>query len=401
MEATNALEALKFCVRCLNDILDLPLSTNKNVFTEETIADVRKLAEAAIYFRKKRNYGVIGGSVAGLVGGAMSIAGAILIPFTFGTSIVLIASGAAVGLAGAGVNIGFSVEKVIGDKNRVEEFKPVLEMFVDFNKHFAKATVTIHLLKTFVESKIKQGINSRQLGSDELTQITNLKNELKQLYQSGENHMDIRQQFCLLDVCVQNIRTEMGDMLKHMLKVNDIADLAALAEKAEKASFDSLEEAIPEKGLSDTVITFRVFVRRYLAADTELPSVDMAAPLGEAGQAAAKTVVGGGSAAARSALRTIDAANDLSKVGGAVARVASGVSAASIVLSAVGIGIDLAFLGHAIYDLVQINKDEDRRNENSSEPKGAESNKTKSKEFSEQLLDLAEIMEFVNQIYRA
>ncbi|XP_071835261.1 uncharacterized protein [Apostichopus japonicus] len=332
----------------------------------------------------------------------MSLAGAILIPFTFATSIALIASGAAVGLAGAGVNIGFSVEKAIGDKKRFKEFKPVLAMFVDFNKHFANATVTIHLLLKFVSSHMRPYLNSKQLGNDELTQKTKMENEINQLYQRGENHMNIHQQFCLLDGCVQNILTEMGDMLRHMLRVKDIVDFAAVAKEAETASFDHLKEAVPKRGLSDTDTTFRVFVRRYLAADTELPSVKMAAPIGQIGQAAARTVVGGGgAAAARTALRAIDTADDLAKVGGAVAKVASGVSAASIVLSAVGIGIDLAFLGHAIYDLVQISKDEDRRNEISSESNGAESNKKKSKELSEQLLDLAEIMEFVNEIYQA
>lgn len=48
-------------------------------------------------------------------------------------------------------------------------------------------------------------------------------------------------------------------------------------------------------------------------------------------------------------------------MGGTVARVVKGVSVASVLLNTVGVGIDIAFLGHAIYDLFQVSKIETRR----------------------------------------
>lgn len=70
-----------------------------------------------------------------------------------------------------------------------------------------------------------------------------------------------------------------------------------------------------------------------------------------------------------------------------MARIAKGVSAASIVLSAFGIGVDLAFLGHAVYDLYKLSSNEEKR---------ANNIRIESTEFADLLRDLADIMDRIN-----
>lgn len=80
-------------------------------------------------------------------------------------------------------------------------------------------------------------------------------------------------------------------------------------------------------------------------------------------------------------------------MGGTIARVAKGVSVASVMLSAVGMIIDIAFLGHAIYDLVQVSEMENRRGANTNNSAKIDTN-----DFADLLLELADIMEFINEI---
>lgn len=218
MVITNALQALDVCVRSLEEILDVPLGTNsgKVAFSENTINDVRTIAEAAIYYRKKKDIGIIGGSVAGITGSVMSIVGAAILPFSFGVSLALVISGGVIGLVAAGAGIGFSIEKVIGDKNRVEEFKPHLEMFVDFNKLFAESTVTIHELLMFIRIKMDPKLFSETLISKQHERLVNIEKETKNIYRAADAEDDIYEKLKLIGICVKRVHMEIGELVKHM-----------------------------------------------------------------------------------------------------------------------------------------------------------------------------------------
>lgn len=76
---------------------------------------------------------------------------------------------------------------------------------------------------------------------------------------------------------------------------------------------------------------------------------------------------------------TSQISDDISSVGGNVLRIAQGVSAAGVILSVVGIAIDVVFLGHAVYDLL----------------------KKDMEDFSQALLNISDLMEEINYIHNS
>ena len=108
--------------------------------------------------RRARVARIIGSSLS-LVGGAVSLAGFILIPFTFGGSIALAAVGTGIGTAGAATSIGATVAKRKKRKRRLMKIQRSIEDCVQLvgssisggTDHLHGKENTVHVLENGVK----------------------------------------------------------------------------------------------------------------------------------------------------------------------------------------------------------------------------------------------------------
>lgn len=143
-------------------------------------------------------------------------------------------TGGVVGLAGAGTSIGFSIEKVIGDKSRVEKFKPHLEIFINFNKCFAESTVTIHDLLVFLRGHMNPGLFSEPLASKEKENLEKIEETINTLYIEIRKENDMYEKLKLIDTCVKKVHVDIGDVVKHLLTMGELKEFPETAQEKEK-----------------------------------------------------------------------------------------------------------------------------------------------------------------------
>lgn len=410
MMPTNSLEALQFCESMLNKILDLPLKTSRqeHVFPQKTIDSLQEIAGKDFNNRKKKNVGIIGGSVTGITGGAMSILGVALIPVTGGLSLGLLVSGGIVAVAGAGTSIGFNVENYFGSKQRQEEFKPIFEMYIEFHKHFGEATIEIHELLNFIRKTMQSTLPSRALLPQQTEIITKIDREVQDLYEHSEEKATVPEKLRHLSNCVHNIYAEIGELIKVMVSVRELRAFPQTlqerrqeklerslngAEKDGENVFELLEKAIPEEReepLDDDDYTFRVFARRYLGVDVDIDDfIKLKHKKVTSGEVVSKLGAGGTAIGARALAGTLQVSDDIARGSVFIAKILNGLSAASVVLSGIGIGLDVGFLAFAVRDLYKMRKNEKKRErgEDIQDPS-----------FYDQLRDLAETMDLINKM---
>lgn len=260
-------------------------SRREYVFPQEKIDSLLEIAADDSYDRKKKNVGVIGGSVAGITGSAMSIAGVVLVPATYGLSLGLLVSGGVVAVGGAGTNIKFIVSHYFSSKQRQEEAKPIFEMYIEFHKHFGEATIEIHELLNFVRKTMQSTLPSRTLLPEQTEIITNIDREVKRLYELGGKEATVPEKLRHLSNCVHNIHADIGELIRYMVSLRELREFpktlqdrqqeelrtrANGAEEDGENVFELLRRSIPEgkeELLPEDDYTFRVFVRRYLGVD--------------------------------------------------------------------------------------------------------------------------------------
>lgn len=95
----------------------------------EIIRELKAIRDAIVEEDKNEQIGKIAYSSGGIVGGGLAIAGLVLAPITFGTSLALTIAGSAVGVAsGSAAAIHFSVKKKIV-KEKIEEADRLIERY--------------------------------------------------------------------------------------------------------------------------------------------------------------------------------------------------------------------------------------------------------------------------------
>ena len=81
---------------------------------------------------------IAGASTSLVVGGGLTIAGLLLLPFTFGGSIVLTLAGAGVGAAGTATSIGASITSKVVSNNRVKKTQEHINLDQQMSEHVNK-----------------------------------------------------------------------------------------------------------------------------------------------------------------------------------------------------------------------------------------------------------------------
>lgn len=122
-----------------------------DIFDQKAIDLLCKISNEIERNRTRKNLGVAGGAVAGIVGGGLVIAGTALIPFTFGASVGLMIAGGTIGAAGAGFSVGFSLEKLFKDKKRVKIVHPALDKFIEIQKELATTVALLSVIYDIVK----------------------------------------------------------------------------------------------------------------------------------------------------------------------------------------------------------------------------------------------------------
>lgn len=368
-------ETLERIEEIIKLILKCPFGESNcaQIFSKEAIALLREVAEKSESNRRKKNFGVIGGSSAGIVGGALAIAGAALIPVTFGASLGLIAAGTAVSVAGASVSIGFSLDKFFRDKDRNKLIQPTLERFVQFQKNLGK---TVALLKVAMDVVGDQQSRQRQIVLKMSLRVQRKLSHIEvdlanfKMQVEGEYQFDAYELIKDLSYLAEQLIDSLNEILRSVRSILHVRETWYKDEinQAKENPFAILDNTCFQKLQANGEIEGRVFfqfAKRLFEVDPSDNSVDAS------GNVAAK----GGVLTTRVALQVADIGEDAA-VGVNVLRIAKGVSVAGIVLGAVGVVVDIGFLGHAVHDLV----------------------KNEPEEFASALLTIATVMEKTNDL---
>lgn len=359
-----------YCEELSRQLLNWKLDSvpKQRIFDEDTIRLLKKTSIEIEENRRRKNFGVIGGSSVSVVGGVMSIVGAALIPVTFGASIGLLASGISISVAGTAISIGFSFDKIVKDRMRRNKTKECLKNFIDFQGKLLKsianifaARAEIHRLRLekeicIVEANVCDAIKRYIVKNDagHTVDIVNLTDVLTEILKQSE----------ALIKCLQEVEQIIGKDLLH--KEND--SLKTIGKLKHDIAFRLKENSGRE---------FGVLARAYLqfGVEAKSPASGISLPALDAIKLGLSTSVETGALAARAA---IDVSDDFISAGGNALKIAQGISAASIVLGVLGVVFDVAFIGHAIYDLDDMKDNKEK--------------------FSQGLFNIADLMTIVNEM---
>uniref|UniRef100_UPI00398EEA29 apolipoprotein L3-like n=1 Tax=Pristiophorus japonicus TaxID=55135 RepID=UPI00398EEA29 len=95
---------------------------------------LREIAQDIDEFHKAATIANVAGSSVGIAGGALTIAGLIASPFTFGTSLVLTGVGIGVGVVGGVTNIAANVTDASAQKNKQKEVEEIFNKYQKSSK---------------------------------------------------------------------------------------------------------------------------------------------------------------------------------------------------------------------------------------------------------------------------
>lgn len=137
-----------------------PFSSAYSTWSKQRQKTIDELNELAAYVDKvTRDVRIakITGSSAGVIGGAMTLGGILLVPYTFGTSMFLATSGAALAGGGAITSTGASVAEYYINPAQIKKAQECLEKdYVETEKMYEALAQIFQEWKMFLET---QGIN--------------------------------------------------------------------------------------------------------------------------------------------------------------------------------------------------------------------------------------------------
>ncbi|KAJ8037237.1 hypothetical protein HOLleu_18006 [Holothuria leucospilota] len=356
---------LESCQNLSDAILNANFLDPEGIFGDDAIDLLRTLAEECDSNRKRRHIGIITGSAASIVGGGLSIAGAALIPVTFGASVGLLAAGAVVGAVGSGVSVGFNLEKFFKDKKRVRLVKPALEDYIAFNKSFLKAALQIFATVAITEAlKTWKNLPENETFTYVKEKATTALPEFSEKYRNAERANEKLK--CIIEYS--------GFLLEQLVllltKVRQEGYGNAELDRWNVEVFEKIKacdlEILPDvaSGASEyirfylTQQTFARFVCSMFSRDDSPDDFDASGNLKERRVEKTLSFFKTSSTAGRAVLPIIDIGQDGATIGTEIARVARGISAAGIILSSIGVDKDLAFIEHSAYRLVKNKQDE-------------------------------------------
>lgn len=312
------------------------------VFPLDVISTLYQFAEDVEQNKKKKSYGVIGGSVTSIAGGVLSITGAALIPISFGASAGLIASGIGISVAGSGTSIGFSIDKMLKDKKIKNDVQKRLEIFIKFQDDFVRALGNIFMLKDGIDKiQILVPFKKRQNSIKRDETIDNIQRMIIQLHLGN-----VSDAYNIAEIMSQT-RLQSEELLKAFGKIEEEFHMKVIdRDNSPLETLISYTDAINGCGLFKESRSFLNFALDYLQFE-QLNNTDIF--LSTSG---AKTLTGT-TVTSKAALAGADVAGSIAQYSGHALKIAKGFATAGIVLGALGLVTDFAFIGKAIYDLVE------------------------------------------------
>ncbi|PIK45054.1 hypothetical protein BSL78_18080 [Apostichopus japonicus] len=322
-------EAFLLCEKDGNRLLNFSLEKvqNAEVFPTTVVEMLRTVAKEVEKNRRKKNIGVIGGSVTSIAGGAIAIAGAILIPFTFAISTSLLVSGAVVGLVGGGVSMGFSLNKFFNDKKRKNAIKPALNTFVVFQKRLALCVVNVQLAQQIVTDIMENDSHllEMELDNEDMESVIELHVASSQhtfMQEDGIEITTLIEEMSLFSEQLAHCLVQLVKPYREQILESEDEELwyEQRFNKAGELPFDGLISAVNSlKTFDDTENTFGGFVLKYYKENSNPSPSNTFLPARATMDAAGNICARGGaagSAVARIGLKAIVISDDISSVGG-------------------------------------------------------------------------------------
>ncbi|KAJ8042588.1 hypothetical protein HOLleu_09374 [Holothuria leucospilota] len=377
------IDAIYMCKEVADALLNCPFvfESDPSLFGQDAIDVLRIISKEAVENKRRKDKAAAAGASFSIMGGATAVFGVFLLPITLGGSIPLILGGTALSVTGAGVSTGFAIDKSIKDTERFKRAKPSFELYVKIQKNLAVSIA--HIADAF--ELIELYVNNRKDMSDDildtieskmralLSEIRILQDDTRITAQAKiEKVMKFSKQ--LVEILLEEVE-ESKD-----IRLNIFAEGKKAVDRTEERVFDMLPDIVLKLlsygSMNTQIFTFYSLIHNLYAPNFIPKTTDgiKFSTLFGFGN----PVLKGAAAAGGMGAQMLNVGDDIAKVGTNVAQLAKGVAVAGLVLGFVGIAVDIAFLGKAIYDI----------------------KKDKTEELPKALDDAANVMEKMNEIIR-
>lgn len=360
---------LTCCEKIAKYVLSWPLYNIKNdfVFNKDGIELLRTVSYEIENNTHNKNVGVISGA-------SVAMAGVGLLSVTSASSSILMGLGAVIGASGAAITVGSSVRQMMNQRNR-RKVQPDLESFLKFQKDLAVTINNLAIVFNVIIKKreLKELCKQTAVSRFVITQLGEIFERLK----AGHHNCLLNEKLTLASECT----TEMLQILEKGITNTQFEEtislqrekLAEQIRKAQEHSFENLPCSIKtvvkttmrERG-KPTVLTLVItsFADsserngdvKYASFRQRIESTTALAEIGVDGAItlASRGVLVGN----RLILKTLDLSDDAIRLTTNVRKMAKAVTVAGIILSTVGVVVDVSFLGHAAYDQLKEEKGE-------------------------------------------
>lgn len=384
--------------------------TGSTAFNEEAIDLFCQLSEEMEENRYKKNVGHLTGSYVGIVGGSLSITGVALLPVTFSTSVGLIFAGAAVSTIGAGITLGFTLDKFFKDKRRKRLATPSIETFYRVRQYLIQIVLFVDITSRIVDSlegnlkllkktiaydvrKIDFSIQTirvtQHLGASLLDTVQHVAGMAENLLQHTEDVLNIHE--------MENARQEFLDKINSVRKYMDPKEQRS---KFKRELTTSVLRLLPMSGYdnyANIVDLTKVFFTTHHHLDKEnglkpkcekgnsVPASRKARGVTRAMNvcftcvkcgAIASRLADGPAKEGTATSQVVQVGETIATVGNTAVEVTKGMTVVGILFGALGVAFDAALVGFAIHDIIRGGKET----------------------FSQALSDMAEIMENTNKL---
>ncbi|KAJ8050969.1 hypothetical protein HOLleu_04362 [Holothuria leucospilota] len=325
-------DAIAECRKLADDLLNCSLIVegNTSMFEDDAIALLRQISEEARKNEKSAKKGLYTGAVVTVFGGAVAVAGACLLPFTLGTSALIIGAGAALGAGGAAVGARYSIDKMVKDKKRLKNAKPSFQNFVMIQKRVS--TTTVRLANVY--KKINSYKGPKYDTSIKMDKFRALSRKVcamrKDLHDTVQNK--IRD--------IDKLSQRLSEICSNLLEATEqpekvgVEELVMDEEQVNEYKFDSLPDVVPELftyGRANESSTFWDLIQNLYVPSLNSSQLD-SAPECEFKQ-------------------TYNTDYNAAEVQGEVAKLAKIISGVGFFLTAVKEEVDVLFLGKYIDDV--------------------------------------------------